>query len=108
MGGGLFDLLVNQIVNPNEQAMNAYFKNGQMPQQQVGGMNGVNHAAMIHQQHLAALGMGGMNGMGMGMGNLGGMGGRMNGMGGMQQMMPYGQLGGYGGGGFGGMRNGWM
>ena len=117
MGGGLFDLLVNQIVSPNDQGISPYMK-GFSPQKQQ--INGVNQLALLQQQqqHISALnamnmnqfGMGGMGRMNnMGMMNYGQMNGQMNGqMGGQMN----GQMGGQMGGGFNyggyGMRNGWM
>lgn len=124
-GGGLFDMLVNQIINPNDQALNAYFKNGyqqQQQQQQQQQISAMNQMAMMQQQQqqqqIAAMGMANLGGLGMGLGGLNQMGG-MNAMGGRVNAMnnmgglglQYGQMGGFGGGygnGLGGMRNGWM
>lgn len=75
MGGGLFDMLVNQVISPNDQAMNAYFKNVQMSPQKVRGGNQM--VVFPQQQQIGLGGFGGLGGVGLGqIGRINGMGGR--------------------------------
>jgi hypothetical protein len=103
-GAGLFDLLVNQILTPNDQSIASYMKTI-TSQPKVGGgnlinqPNQINQMGSISQQQFNFINS--INGL-----NTGGMMG-VNQFNNFTQMNPYGQLpfGGYGNIGF---RNGWM
>jgi hypothetical protein len=105
---GLFDLLVDQILTPNDQSLNSYIKNITSQQPKVGGVNLINQTNQINQMGLGPQqqfnfinSINGLNGMNTGA-IIGG-----NQLNNFTPMNPYGQIqfGGYGNMGF---RNGWI
>lgn len=107
-GAGLFDLLVNQILTPNDQSISSYINNVTNQQPKVGGVNLINQTNQINQMGLVPQqqfnfinSMNGINGINNGV-MMGG-----NQLNSFTSMNPYGQMqfGGYGNMGF---RNGWI